>query len=235
MKAIVPLEAAGRRHEQSGRPLPPRRPARPQRRRPVEARPPAASTGVPSAQRKGGSGSDPAKSGKPPLLAALLVLLALFSGCGYHVAGRGAALPAGTRVIAVLAFANHTAQPGLSQMVSAAVAREFELQTRDRVQAAAAGSDVVVHGNVVSVAATPVTFDTTSGHATTVEVVVHLQAWVTATATGKEVFRNNDLVFHDQYQISTQEQNFIEEDSIAFQRLSQTIAQTLVSDILEAF
>jgi len=59
-------EAAWRRDAQSGRPLPP-----------VEARPqspstgvPSAqrrggSTGVPSAQRRGGSGSDPAKSGEP--------------------------------------------------------------------------------------------------------------------------------------------------------------------------
>lgn len=169
--------------------------------------------------------------------AARLVLAALslgVSGCGYHLAGRGGALPAGTHVIAVLPFANHTAQPRLSQMVSAAVAREFTLRTRDQVQATAAGSDAEVHGAVLSVTATPVTFDTASGHATTVEVVVHVQAWVTDPA-GKDLFRNNDMVFHEQYQISTQEQNFIEEDSSAFQRLSQTIAQTLVSEILEAF
>ena len=64
-------EAAGKRHEQSGRPLP------------VEARPPATSAGVPSAQRRGGSagvpsaqrrggsGSDPTKGGEPPLTTAV--------------------------------------------------------------------------------------------------------------------------------------------------------------------
>lgn len=168
-------------------------------------------------------------------LALLFAVLLGVAGCGYQVAGRGGVLPTGTRVVAVVPFTNHTSQPRFSQMVSAAVAREFELRTHDHVQATAAGSDAVVHGNVLSVTAMPVTFDTASGHATTIEVVAHLQAWVTATATGKEVFRNDDMVFHDQYQISTQEQNFIEEDSSAFQRLSQTMAQTLVSDILEAF
>jgi outer membrane lipopolysaccharide assembly protein LptE/RlpB len=174
---------------------------------------------------------------RSPSLKALALLGALLTlaGCGYHIAGHGGALPAGTQTVAVLPFSNHTAQPRLSQMVSAAEAREFELRTHLHVQATADGSDAAVHGNVVSVTATPVTFDTTSGHATTVEVVVHLQAWVTATATGKEVFRNDDMVFHEQYQISTQEQNFIEEDTSAFQRLSQTVAQTLVSDVLEAF
>ena len=49
------FEAAWKRHEQSGRPLPP-----------IEARPQATSAGAPSATRWGGSGSDPAKSGEPP-------------------------------------------------------------------------------------------------------------------------------------------------------------------------
>ena len=52
--APIPAEAAWKRHEQSGHPLPP-----------IEARPQATSAGAPSAQRRGGSGSDPAKSGEP--------------------------------------------------------------------------------------------------------------------------------------------------------------------------
>lgn len=168
------------------------------------------------------------------VLAAALAL-PLLGGCGYHVAGRGAALPATTRVVAVLPFANHTRQPQLSQALSAAVAQEFLARTHYRVQATVAGSDVAVHGDLLSVEITPVTFDATSGRATTAEVVLHLQAWVTAEPSGREVFRNNDLVFHDQYQISTEQANFFEEDSTAFLRLSRSTAQTLVADILEAF
>lgn len=157
------------------------------------------------------------------------------AGCGYHLAGHGGAIPASARVIAVLPFANHTRQPQLSQAISAAVAQQLLRRTHDQVQPTLAGSDVAVHGDLRSVEINPVTFDAASGRATTVEVVIHLQAWLTSVPDGRELYRNNDLVFHDQYEISTQQQNFIEEDSSAFRRLSQSAAQTLVADILEAF
>ncbi len=168
-------------------------------------------------------------------LAALALFAGWAAGCGYHFAGQGAVIPAATRVIAVLPFANHTRQPQLSQAISAAVARQFELRTRYHVQPELPGSDLAVHGDVRSVQITPVTFDAASGRATTVEVVLHLEAWVTREPDGRELYRNDDLVFHDQYRIATQQQDFFEEDSAAFQRLSAAAAKTLVSDILEAF
>ena len=167
------------------------------------------------------------------------VLLFLLGGCGYHLAGHGPSdhgvIPASARVIAVLPFTNQTRQPRLSQTISAAVAQELIERTHARVQPTAAGSDVAVHGDLLSVETNPVTFDAHTGRASTVEIVLHLRAWVTSEPDGKVVYRNDDLVFHDQYMIATEQQNFVEEDSVAFQRLSHAIAQSLVSDILEAF
>lgn len=165
----------------------------------------------------------------------LALLLPGLAACGYHLAGRGAVLPAGTRVVAVLPFANHTRQPQIGQALGAAVAQEFQERTRYRIQPAVAGSDVAVHGDVRSLVDTPVTFDAATGRATTVEVVMHVQVWLTAEPGGHELYRNNDLVFHEQYQISTEQQNFFEENSSAFQRLSREAAQTVVANILEAF
>ncbi len=166
------------------------------------------------------------------MLAAILPWLV---ACGYHLAGRGAVLPASTRVVAVLPFANHTRQPQLGQALGAAVAQEFQQRAHYRIQPVLAGSDVAVHGDVRSLQATPVTFDAASGRATTVEVVMHVQVWLTAEPGGREIYRNNDLVFHEQYQISTEQQNFFEENSSAYQRLSREAAQTVVANILEAF
>ncbi|MGH9476005.1 MAG: LPS assembly lipoprotein LptE [Terriglobales bacterium] len=166
---------------------------------------------------------------------ALLVLLAcLAAGCGYHVVRHGA-LPPDARVVAVLPFANHTGQPQLSQTISAAVAREFQMRAHYQVQPEVLGSNAAVHGDVRSVSVNPITFDAASGRATAVEVVVHLEAWVTAEPSGTELFRNNDMVFHEQYEISTEQRDFFEEDTTAYTRLSQEIAQTLVADIVEAF
>ncbi len=75
-----PVEAAWRCHEQSGHPLPP-----------IEARPQATSAGAPSAQRRGGSGSDPAKSGEPPprpAMDAQRILNGLFWASSSYVAGK---------------------------------------------------------------------------------------------------------------------------------------------------
>lgn len=160
---------------------------------------------------------------------------ALLTACGYHLATHGGALPASTRVVAVLPFANHTRQPQLSQAISAAVASEFQRRAHYRVQAEGVGADVAVHGDLLSAEINPVTFDATTGRATTAEVVLHLQVWVVAEPDGRELFRSNDMVFHDQYEISTQQATFFEEDSTALLRLSQTVAQTVVADILEAF
>ncbi len=189
-----------------------------------------------------------ARSAVDAALAALVTVALVASlgliGCGYHIAGHGGVIPAATTTVAVLPFANHTRQPQLSQAVSAAVAQEFARRTHYRVEPALTAADangpvVALHGDVLSVELNPVTFDAASGRATTVEVVVHLKAWLETVAPpgGKpiELFRNNDMVFHDQYEISLQQQNFFEEDATAFARLSHSIAQTLVADIVEAF
>lgn len=168
-------------------------------------------------------------------LALALGLALTGAGCGYHLANSGGAIPAAAHVVAVLPFANQTRQPQLSQALSAAVAQEFLRRTHYKVQAEAPGSDVAVHGDLLSVEFNPVTFDAASGRATTVEVVIHLRAWMTSEPDGRELYRNDNLVFHDQYELSTQQSNFIEEDSTAFRRLSQSVAQTVVADILEAF
>ncbi|MGH9483116.1 MAG: LPS assembly lipoprotein LptE [Terriglobales bacterium] len=172
---------------------------------------------------------------RPIALISALAPALVLAGCGYHLANHGGALPAATRVVAVVPFANHTRQPQLSQAISAAVAREFQQRAHYRIQTEAAGSDAAVHGDLLSVAINPVTFDATTGRATTAEVVLHLQVWVVEEPSGRELFRNNDLVFHDQYELSAQQAGFFEEDSTAFLRLSQSIAQTVVADILEAF
>lgn len=167
---------------------------------------------------------------------ALLALLLLgVAACGYHLAGHGGVIPAAARTLAVLPFENHTRQPQLSQAISAAVAQEFMQRTHYHVQATVLGSEVALHGDLLSVEISPVTFDAATGRATTAEVVIHVKAWMTAEPGGQEIFRNNDMAFHDQYQISPEQQNFIEQDSTAFRRLSQAVAQTLVADILEAF
>lgn len=168
-------------------------------------------------------------------LLAVAALAALATACGYHLAGNTNLLPADVHTIAVLPFENRSRTPQVSQAITAAVAQELVLRAHYRIQPTAAGADAVLHGTLLSMAVTPVAFDEVSGRATTVEVVLHVQAWLTHEPDGKQLYRADNLVFHDQYQITASQQDFFEENSAAQARLSQMVAQTLVADILEAF
>ncbi len=168
------------------------------------------------------------------LLALLTSLAIALCACGYHTGTAINTLPPEIHVIAVPPLANHTRLPQLSQQVTAAIVRTFIQRTHYRIQPETAGSDAVLHGDVLSMYETPVTFDPTTGRASMVEVVVTVRAWL-VTRQGKELYRNNNMVFRDQYQISSSARDFFEEQPVALQRLSRTIAQEIVSGVLENF
>lgn len=167
-------------------------------------------------------------------LAALAGLMVL-SGCGYHLASHVHALPPDVKVIAVPGFRNQTLSPRLSQLLSAAVVRQFLQQSRYRIQPRRAGSDAVLEGTVLSLHTTPVTFDPNTGRVSTVEVRLELRVRLMDETTGRALYQANDLVFRDQYQVSAQAQTLFEEDTVALRRLSRDAARTIVANILENF
>jgi hypothetical protein len=144
-------------------------------------------------------------------------------------------LPESIHVLGVPPFENHTLTPRVSQNITEAVEREIIQRTRYRVEPDASGADAVLHGSVLAVDSLPVTFDPTTGQVSMVEVTLRLKAWLTETRSGKELYRNDNLVFHEQYQVGQQTAGFFEEDQLAFERMSRTIAKTLASAILENF
>jgi hypothetical protein len=53
--------------------------------------------------------------------------------------------------------------------------------------------------------------------------------------TQKPVYKNDDMVFRDEYQISSDVQSFFEEQDPALERMSRDFAARLVSNVLEKF
>jgi hypothetical protein len=170
------------------------------------------------------------------LLRILPIVVALFTiACGYHVAGRVNSLPKAIQVFAVPPFDNQTNTPRISQSITAAVSRQLLTRTHYRVQPQVDGSDAVLHGVVTAVATLPVTFDPVTGRVSMFEMTVRVKTVVNDTRTNKELYRNDDMVFHEQYQVSQDARTFFEEDQVAYERLSRTVASTLVASILEQF
>jgi outer membrane lipopolysaccharide assembly protein LptE/RlpB len=170
----------------------------------------------------------------------LLVLVALAAallplGCGYHVAGRGSALPSQWKTIAVPAFKNDTTRYRIEQRFTAAVIRQFLQRTKYRIVQDPASADAVLHGEVLSIETNPVLFNATTGQVTTMLVTVHTKVELVDNQSQKTAYQNSDMVFRDEYQISSDVQSFFEEQDPALERMSRDFAAQLVSNVTENF
>lgn len=164
-----------------------------------------------------------------------LFLVWLCPGCGYHTAGHAVQLPENVKTIAIPAFKNETTTYRIEQMLTSSVVREFNTRTHYHVvNEAGEDADATLRGTVVSTAASPLAYDTSSGRAASVLVVVSMRV-VLSDRSGKVLYQNPSYVFREQYEVSQDLTTFFEEDSPAFRRLSRDFARTLVSNILEGF
>jgi outer membrane lipopolysaccharide assembly protein LptE/RlpB len=164
-----------------------------------------------------------------------VLFLLLLSGCGYHTAGHSVQLPENVKTIAIPAFKNETLTYHIDQWLTAAVVQEFHTRTRYHILLGAADdADATLRGTVLSSVVSPLTYDTATGQAASVLVVVSMRVALT-DRSGKVLYQNPQYVFREQYELSQDLTTFFEEDSPAFRRLSQDFARTLVSNILEGF
>jgi outer membrane lipopolysaccharide assembly protein LptE/RlpB len=155
--------------------------------------------------------------------------------CGYHTAGHAVQLPETVKTIAVPPFRNETPTYRIEQMLTASVAREFTTRTHYRIVSNPGDeADATLAGTVLSTSASPLAYDTSSGRAASVLVVVSMKVTL-SDRSGKVLYQNPAYLFREQYEVSQDLQSFFEEDSPALRRLSQDFARTLVSNILEGF
>jgi hypothetical protein len=168
-------------------------------------------------------------------LAGLILLAALVPGCGYHVSGQGNSLPPTIKTLAIPVFVNESVRFRIEQKVSAAVTREFIERTSYQITASPDQADAALHGTIKDVRSGVVTFDLTTGRATTMQVQVTAEVELVDLHTKKALFKNPKYIFREQYQISQNPSVQFEEDQPALERLSHDLAHTLVTEILENF
>jgi hypothetical protein len=182
----------------------------------------------------------------------LFVSIALFlSACGYHVGGTTSQLPPGLKVIAVPALKNDTPRYRIEQRMTEAVIHEFIARTKYRIVSSENSADAVLHGEITSFEAVPAVFDTTpttspnsttnpsinttTARATTMLVSVHIKVSLEERETNKVLYKNDDYLFREPYEISTDPAKFFDEQGPALDRMSRDFAARLVSDVLENF
>lgn len=166
---------------------------------------------------------------------ATLALILASAGCGYHVVGRESALPKSWHSIAVPVFVNRTMRYRLEQRFTQAVVRELEARTTYRIVPDPSQADAVLHGEMMSIEAVPVLFDSTTGRASMMLVTVQLKVSLEDRGSRKVIYKNDKFVFRDEYELTTDPKSFFEEEDPALGRMAHDFASTLVSGILENF
>jgi outer membrane lipopolysaccharide assembly protein LptE/RlpB len=165
----------------------------------------------------------------------LLAWILASSSCGYQTAGHAVQLPENVKTIAVPAFINETSTYRIEQTLTASVVHEFTTRTHYHIlNTPGDAADATLRGTVLSASSSPLTYNTATGQAASVLVVVSMKVSLTDRA-GKVLYQNPSYLFREQYEVSQDLTSFFEEDSPAYRRLSQDFARTLVSNILEGF
>ena len=185
-----------------------------------------------------------------PLCLCVCVVL-LVSSCGYHAGGMASQLPPGLKVIAIPALKNDTPRYRVEQRMTEAVVHEFIARTKYRIVSSEDSADAVLHGEITSFEAIPAVFDTTpsatassssvpainvtTARATTMLVSVHMKVSLEDRETKKVLYRNDNYLFREPYEISTDPSKFFDEQAPALERMSRDFAARLVADVLENF
>lgn len=169
----------------------------------------------------------------------LFVALALTSGCGYSLAGRGAFLPAHIKRIGVPMFINNTPVFQIEQKITAKVVAELIGRGRYEVKPNREAVDAVLIGEILGVSIAPAAFNEQQ-QATRYAVTLVAKIEFRDLKTDKVLWANPSMAFSEQYDVTTTQtaldpNAFLGQNVNAMERLASEFARTVVSAILESF
>jgi outer membrane lipopolysaccharide assembly protein LptE/RlpB len=164
-----------------------------------------------------------------------LLLLTTLAGCGYHQAGSATHIPADVHTLSVPIFKTNATAFHTEVAFTAAIIRELNIRTKYQIlNTDSPDADATLHGTILTQTVTPLTYDASSSETSSYLITITARVLLVAH-DGHVLYRNDAVVYHEQYQ-STQDLNgFIQEDGYAVKRVAKDFAQSVVSDMLESF
>jgi outer membrane lipopolysaccharide assembly protein LptE/RlpB len=172
----------------------------------------------------------------PSLLFAVLTCFLLpLVGCGYHQAGSATHIPANVRTLAVPIFTTNAQAYHTEMAFTQATIRELNTRTRYRIlNTDSASADATLHGTILTQTVAPLTYDSSTGQSSSYLVTITAKVLLTAH-DGTVLYRNDAIVYREQYQSTQDLSGFIQEDGYAVKRIANDFAHAIVSDMLESF
>jgi hypothetical protein len=142
-------------------------------------------------------------------------------------------MPKTIKTIAIPAFSNLTSRYKLARLLPTDIGRELISRTHYAIVSDPNQADAVLTGTLNNFAAYPTI--SANGRSTVVEAVVTLRITLTDRATGTVLFTRNGAEFRERYEISIDPKAYFDESGTAMDRLSKSVARSVVSAILEKF
>jgi outer membrane lipopolysaccharide assembly protein LptE/RlpB len=166
----------------------------------------------------------------------LTLLLAItLTGCGYHQAGCATHIPANVRTLAVPIFATNAQAFHTEMLFTQATIRELNTRTKYQIiNSNSPNADATFHGTILTQTIAPLTYDASTGQSSSYLVSITAKVILTAH-DGHVLYRNDSILYREQFQSTQDLSGFIQEDGYAVRRVAREFAHAIVSDMLESF
>jgi outer membrane lipopolysaccharide assembly protein LptE/RlpB len=164
-----------------------------------------------------------------------LLLLIILAGCGYHQAGSATHIPANVRTLSVPIFKTNVTAYHTEAAFTAAIIRELNTRTKYQIlNTDSPDADATLRSTILTQTVAPLTYDANSGETSSYLITITARVLLIAH-DGHVLYRNDAVVYHEQYQSTQDLSGFIQEDGYAVKRIAKDFAQSVVSDMLESF
>lgn len=166
-------------------------------------------------------------------LALLTILIAfVFSGCGYHIAGKGGRMPGDIKSLSVPVFRNATSKPDIESIITSAFVTE--LVTTVHITGATE-ADAVMEGVIKSYLLTPVSY-TKSDVNQEYRLTVVLGVRIVAPTTGKVLWEDDYVTDYEDFTVNIADVSATREaEAAALRKLAKDTSRNLKERLLEGF
>jgi outer membrane lipopolysaccharide assembly protein LptE/RlpB len=164
-----------------------------------------------------------------------LLLATTLTGCGYHQAGSATHIPTDVHTLAVPIFATNAQAYHTEMAFTEATIRELNTRTKYHIlNSNSPDADATLHGTILTQTVAPLTYDASTGQSSSYLVSITAKVILTAH-DGRVLYRNDSILYREQYQSTQDLSGFIQEDGYAVKRIAREFAHAIVSDMLESF
>jgi len=167
------------------------------------------------------------------MTAVIAALVYLSGGCGYHIAGKGGAMPGNIKSLSIPVFTNATAKPDIESILTSAFVSEFmtTLEIKEK-------GDAVMQVTIKSYTLTPVSYtrnDVNQEYRLTVALSARLYKKEGDTP-GKLLWSDENIVDNEDYTVNTLDLTATRDrETEALKKLAKDTARLTKEHLLEGF